>query len=63
MDMPLKIETVIGSIAFRVLIEPADDGMYIARCLQTGAVAVGATVEEAEMLIKAIIQRAAEERG
>jgi hypothetical protein len=56
MDMPPNIETVIESIGSRVLIEPADDGIYIARCLQTGSVAVGATFEEAEMLIKAILE-------
>jgi predicted RNase H-like HicB family nuclease len=54
--MPPNIETAIEGINFRVLIEPAGDGIYIARCLQTGTVAVGVTVEEAEMLIKAILE-------
>jgi len=54
--MPPDIETVIESIDFRVLIELEDDGLYVARCLQTGAVAEGATVEEAEGLIKAILE-------
>jgi predicted RNase H-like HicB family nuclease len=56
MDMPPDIETVIEGIDFRVLIELEEDGLYVAHCLQTGAVAEGATAEEAEGLIKAILE-------
>ena len=54
--MPPNIETVIEAIDFRVLIELADDSQFVAQCLQTGAVAEGRTVEEAEYLIKAILE-------
>jgi predicted RNase H-like HicB family nuclease len=56
MDMSPDIETVIEQIDFRVLIEPADNQTYVARCLQTGAVAEGTTIEEAESMIKAILE-------
>jgi hypothetical protein len=56
MDIPPSIETVIEGIDFHVLIELDDSGVYVAQCLETGAVAEGATVEETEGLIKSILE-------
>jgi predicted RNase H-like HicB family nuclease len=54
--MPITVETLIESMEFRVLIELAEDDMYVAHCLETGAVAEGDTAEDAEVLIKAILE-------
>lgn len=54
--MPVDTKTVIENMPFHVLIEQSDDGLYVAQCIQTGAIAEGRTIEEAETLIKAILE-------
>lgn len=55
--MGTDVTSVIGCLDFRVLIEPDDDyGVWVARCIDTNAVATGATPEEAEELIKQVLE-------
>jgi predicted RNase H-like HicB family nuclease len=55
--MGTDLTSVIGSLDFRVLIEFDEDyNVWAARCIDTNAVATGATPEEAEFLIKQILE-------
>lgn len=65
--MEPDLPSVIEQLDLRVFIDFDEDyNTYVARCLETGAVATGATIEEAESLITAILQndlRIAMEQG
>lgn len=55
--MGLDLPTMIGSMEWRVLVEYDEDyTLWVARCLDTNAVATGETQEEAESLIKEVIE-------
>lgn len=55
-DMEPDIERVIENTDFRVFINFDEQyGTYVAHCIDTGAVATGETIEEAEELIKGIL--------
>jgi hypothetical protein len=55
--MEPDIPTIIEQLDLRVYIEFDDDYQsYIARCVDTGAIATAATIEEAESLIKGILE-------
>src|SRR5579859_5576997 len=66
-NMEPDIPSVIEQLDLRVFVSFDEEyGAYVARCLDTGAVATGATIEEAESLIAAVLQndfRIAIERG
>lgn len=56
-DMPPDVPSIIEQIEFRVLIEFEEEYQaYVARCIETGAVASGDTIEEAENSIKAVLE-------
>jgi predicted RNase H-like HicB family nuclease len=56
-NMEPDIQLLIETLDFRVFIDFDEDyGVFVARCLETGAVATGKTIEEAESLITSVLQ-------
>lgn len=56
-NMTPDIESVIEKMDFRIFIGFEEQfNAYIARCLNTGAVAEGSTIEEAEAMIKQVLE-------
>lgn len=66
-SMPVDVPTVIEGIPFRIFVGLDEDyGYYVAHCLETGAVATGRSIDEAETMITSILEndiRVAIERG
>jgi predicted RNase H-like HicB family nuclease len=55
--MKPDLPSIIEQLELRVFIEFDEDyGQYVARCIDTGAVAEGATIEEAELLITEVLK-------
>jgi predicted RNase H-like HicB family nuclease len=55
--MQPDVPTIIEQLELRVLVERDEDyGVYLATCIDTGAVATGETIEEAESLIRAVLE-------
>ncbi len=55
--MEPDLPSIIEQLDLRVFVDfDEDHTLYVARCLDTGAVATGATIEEAESSIMAILQ-------
>lgn len=53
----MDIQSMIGSLQFRVLIEfDEEHAEWVARCIDTDAVATGLTQDDAEMGIKAVLE-------
>lgn len=65
--MEPDVPSVIEQLELRVLVEFDEDyGVYVGRCIDTGAVATGATIEEAQALLQDILRndfRSAIEEG
>lgn len=65
--MGMDVPSIIGSLPFRVLVEFDDNySEWVARCIDTDAVATGATEDAAEAGIKAVLEndiRLAVEQG
>jgi len=54
--MEPDLPTIIEQLDLRVFVAYDNDyGVYVARCIDTGAVATGSTIEESETLIQAIL--------
>lgn len=53
----MDIQSIIGSLPFRILIEfDKEYSEWVARCIDTDAVATGSTQEDAEAGIKSVLE-------
>jgi hypothetical protein len=55
--MEPDVPSVIEQLELRVLIEFDEDyGVYVGRCIDTGAVATGSTIQEAQSLLQEVLK-------
>lgn len=55
--MPADITSIVENLDMKVLAEYDEDyRVYVAHCLETGAVATGSSLDEAEALIKQVLE-------
>lgn len=55
--MEPDVPSIIEQLELRVLVEFDEDyGVYVGRCIDTGAVATGATIDEAQSSLKEVLQ-------